>query len=149
MPRGRYSPVMAPPKRTRSAGTLLAVDGDSLAHRAYHGLPKSIRGAGGRPAGALVGFAGFLERLWDAVAPDAVVVGWDSLDVPTYRHEALAPYQAGPRVDRALAASQAGRVFDKALLEQLDALPELVASFGFAWAKAPGYEADDFLASAA
>src|SRR4051812_38696985 len=127
---------MAPPKRTRSAGTLLAVDGDSLAHRAYHGLPKSIRGAGGRPAGALVGFAGFLERLWDAVAPDAVVVGWDSLDVPTYRHEALAAYQAG-------------RVFDKALLEQLDALPELVASFGFAWAKAPGYEADDFLASAA
>src|SRR3954447_31674 len=127
---------MTSPKRTRSGGTLLAVDGDSLAHRAYHGLPKSIRGAGGRPAGALVGFAGFLERLWDAVAPDAVVVGWDSLDVPTYRHEALAAYQAG-------------RVFDKALLEQLDALPELVASFGFAWAKAPGYEADDFLASAA
>jgi DNA polymerase-1 len=116
--------------------TLLAVDGDSLAHRAYHGLPKSIKGAGGRPAGALTGFGGFLERLWDAERPDAVLVGWDTLDVPNYRHDALVGYQAG-------------RVFDRELLEQLDALPELVASFGFAYAKAPGYEADDFLAAAA
>jgi 5'-3' exonuclease len=116
--------------------TLLAIDGDSLAHRAYHGLPKSIRGAGGRPANALTGFGGFLERLWDAERPDAVLVGWDTLEVPNYRHAALAGYQAG-------------RVFDKAILEQLAALPGLVASFGFAIAKAPGYEADDFLAAAA
>ena len=67
-------------------------------------------GAGGRPADALVGFANFLLRLWEAEQPAAVVVGWDSLDVPTYRHEALPGYQAG-------------RVFDEALLEQLDALP--------------------------
>jgi DNA polymerase-1 len=115
---------------------LLAIDGDSLAHRAYHALPKSIRGAGGRPANALVGFANFLLRLWDAEQPRAVLVAWDSLDTPTYRHEALAEYQSG-------------REFDDALLEQLDALPALVASFGFATAKAPGYEADDFLAAAA
>jgi DNA polymerase I len=115
---------------------LLAIDGDSLAHRAYHGLPKSIRGAGGRPANALTGFGGFLERLWEAERPDAVLVGWDTLEVPNYRHAALAGYQAG-------------RVFDGAILEQLAALPELAASFGFAVAKAPGYEADDFLAAAA
>ena len=36
-----------------------------------------------------------------------------------------------------------------AILEQLDALPALVESFGFACAKAAGYEADDFLAAAA
>jgi DNA polymerase-1 len=115
-----------------STKPLLAIDGDSLAHRAYHALPKSIRGAGGRPANALVGFANFLLRLWDSEQPRAVVVGWDSLDTPTYRHEALAEYQSG-------------REFDDALLEQLDTLPGLVASFGFAVAKAPGYEADDFL----
>jgi DNA polymerase-1 len=115
---------------------LLAIDGDSLAHRAYHALPKSIRGAGGRPANALVGFANFLLRLWDAESPRAVLVAWDSLDTPTYRHEALEAYQSG-------------REFDDALLEQLDTLPELVESFGFACAKAPGYEADDFLAAAA
>jgi 5'-3' exonuclease len=117
------------------ARPLLAIDGDSLAHRAYHALPKSIRGAGGRPANALVGFSNFLLRLWDAEEPRAVFVGWDSLDTPTYRHEALPAYQSG-------------REFDKALLEQLDTLPELVSAFGFAVGKAPGYEADDFLAAA-
>ena len=35
---------------------LLAVDGDSFAHRAYHALPKSIRRAEGRPGNALTGF---------------------------------------------------------------------------------------------
>ena len=34
------------------------------------------------------------------------------------------------------------------LIEQLNVLPELVAAFGFANAKAPGFEADDFLAAA-
>jgi DNA polymerase-1 len=115
--------------------TLLAIDGDSLAHRAYHAIPKSIRG-NGRPANALVGFAGFLERLWDAEQPDSVLVGWDSLEHPTYRHEALPGYQAG-------------REFEPAILEQLDRLPALTESFGFAIGKAPGYEADDFLAAAA
>jgi len=115
---------------------LLVIDGDSLAHRAYHGLPKTISRAGGRPAGALVGFANFLLRLWQTEEPRGVVVGWDTLDVPTYRHQALAVYQAG-------------RVFDDALLEQLAMLPELVEAFGFRAARAPGFEADDFLAAAA
>jgi DNA polymerase-1 len=115
---------------------LLAIDGDSFAHRAYHALPKSIRRAGGRhPAGAIVGFANMLLRLWEAEAPRAVVVGWDTLSVPTYRHEAFEGYQSG-------------RVFDPDLLEQLDLLPELVDALGFANAKGAGFEADDFLAAA-
>jgi DNA polymerase I len=114
---------------------LLVVDGDSFAHRAYHALPKSIRRAEGRPAGAIVGFANMLVRLWEAERPRAVLVGWDTLDVPTYRHEAFAGYQGG-------------REFDDELLEQLDLLPDLVAALGFATAKAPGYEADDFLGAA-
>jgi DNA polymerase-1 len=115
---------------------LLAVDGDSLAHRAYHALPKTIRRDRGRhPAGAIVGFANMLLRLWETEQPRAVLVGWDTLDVPTYRHEAFETYQSG-------------RVFDRDLLEQLDLLPELVRRLGFAAAKAPGYEADDFLAAA-
>jgi len=114
---------------------LLVIDGDSLAHRAYHALPKTIRRADKRPANALVGFSNFLLRLWESEQPRAVLVGWDTLDVPTYRHELLAGYQSG-------------REFDAALLEQLDLLPDVVRAFGFAAAKAPGYEADDFLAAA-
>jgi DNA polymerase-1 len=114
---------------------VLVVDGDSLAHRAYHALPKTITRAGGRPSGAIVGFTNMIVRLWESEQPRAVVVGWDTLEVPTYRHEALAGYQAG-------------RVFDAALLEQLPMLPELVEALGFSIGKAPGYEADDFLAAA-
>jgi DNA polymerase-1 len=114
---------------------LLVVDGDSLAHRAFHALPKTIRRAERRPAGALVGFANMLLRLWENESPRAVLVGWDTLDVPTYRHEAFEAYQSG-------------RYFDPELVEQLDLLPQLVEALGFAAAKAPGYEADDFLAAA-
>ena len=41
-------------------------------------------------------------------------------------------------------AYQSGREFDAELIEQLNVLPEFVAAFGFASAKAPGFEADDF-----
>ena len=116
-------------------GVLLAVDGDSLAHRAYHAIPKSIRG-NGRPANALVGIGNFLLQLWESERPESVVVGWDSLETPTYRHEALPAYQSG-------------REFEPAILEQLGRLPALTESFGFTVGKAPGFEADDFLAAAA
>ncbi len=76
-----------------------------------------------------------LVRLWEQERPDALLVAWDTLSVPTYRHEAFAPYQSG-------------RVFEESILEQLEILPELVAAMGFLVARAPGYEADDFLAAA-
>src|SRR3982750_3373303 len=114
---------------------LLAVDGDSFAHRAFHALPRSFRRDDGGPANTLIGFMSMLLRLWQAEAPRAVIVGWDTLFVPTYRNELFAGYQGG-------------RVFDDELVDQLDILPELVRSFGFAAAKGAGYEADDFLAAA-
>jgi len=114
---------------------LLAVDGDSFAHRAYHGLPKTILGRGGKGAGAIVGFANFLLRLYETERPRAVLVGWDTLDAPTYRHRAFPAYQSG-------------RNFDEAVIDQLDVLPLFVTACGFASAKAAGYEADDFLAAA-
>jgi DNA polymerase-1 len=111
------------------------IDGDSFAHRAYHALPKSLRMKDGAAAGAIIGFANSMLRLYAAAEPRAVVVGWDTLDEPTYRHEALPAYQSG-------------REFDQDLLDQLDMLPALVTACGFVSAKAAGYEADDFLAAA-
>ncbi len=114
---------------------LLVVDGDSFAHRAYHALPGSIRRANGSPGNALTGFSDMLVRLWQRERPRAVVIGWDTLDVPTYRHTSFEGYQSG-------------REFDAELLEQLDLLPGFVATSGIVCGKAPGYEADDFLAAA-
>jgi DNA polymerase-1 len=115
---------------------LLVIDGDSFAHRSYHALPKTILRRGRKPAGAILGFANMLLRLYREEQPRAVLVAWDTLEVPTYRHKHLPAYQSG-------------REFDDALLEQLEVLPEFVAVCGFQNAKAPGFEADDFLAAAA
>jgi exodeoxyribonuclease III len=116
-------------------GPLLVVDGDSFAHRSYHALPKSIRRIGDRGGGAIVGFANFLLRLYETERPRTVLVGWDTLGAPTYRQRLFPDYQSG-------------RVFDEELVDQLEVLPQFVAACGFANAKAPGYEADDFLAAA-
>ena len=113
---------------------LLAVDGDSFAHRAFHALPRSFRRADGGPANALTGFMSMLLRLWQAERPRAVVVGWDTLGVPTYRNALLESYQSG-------------REFDPEIVEQLALLPSLVSSTGIVCCKAEGYEADDFLAA--
>jgi DNA polymerase-1 len=65
-----------------------------------------------------------------------VFAAWDTLGVETYRHKLWPDYQAG-------------RLFDRAILDQLDVLPEVAAAFGFGVGKQAGYEADDFMAAAA
>jgi len=115
---------------------LLVIDGDSFAHRSYHALPKTIVRRDGMPTGALLGFANFLVRIYQAEQPRAVLAAWDTLSAPTYRSAQYPAYQSG-------------REFDDALITQLGMLPEFVAACGFANAKAAGYEADDLLAAAA
>jgi len=127
-------------RKTRSTASvvrrpLLVIDGDSFAHRSYHALPKTILRRGRKPAGAVLGFANLLLRLYREEQPRAVLVAWDTLEVPTYRHEEFPAYQSG-------------RAFDDALLEQLELIPNFVTACGFQNAKAPGFEADDFLAAA-
>jgi DNA polymerase-1 len=114
---------------------LLAVDGDSFAHRAFHALPRSFRRDDGGPANTLIGFMSMLLRLWQAERPRAVVVAWDTLGVPTYRNALLATYQSG-------------REFDPEIVDQLELLPALVSSTGIVCGKEGGFEADDFLAAA-
>src|SRR5687767_1170622 len=109
---------MPRPKSTLASRPLLVVDGDSFAHRAYHGLPKTIRRRGDKGGGAIVGFANSLLRLYEAEQPRGVLVGWDTLEAPTFRHEAFPAYQGG-------------REFDDELLDQLSLLPDLVAACGF------------------
>lgn len=118
------------------ARPLLIIDGDSFAHRAYHGLPKTIRRAGNKGGGAIVGFANYLLQLHKAEEPRAVVVGWDTLETPNWRALEFPDYQGG-------------REFDDEIVDQLSVLPDFVRACGFAVAKGARYEADDFLAAAA
>jgi exodeoxyribonuclease III len=131
----RQTRAVRPSRPKPSRRPLLVIDGDSFAHRSYHALPKTIRRSDGKGAGAIVGFANFLLRVYADERPRAVIVGWDTLDTATKRHKMFPAYQSG-------------RKFDEELIEQLNVLPDFVAAFGFANAKAPGCEADDFLAAA-
>ena len=123
-------------KSSNDRRPLLVIDGDFFAHRSYHALPKTILRTGKRPAGAILGFANLMLRLYRDEQPRAVLVAWDTLEAPTYRHQEFADYQSG-------------REFDDDLVEQLDVIPDFVAACGFANVKRAGYEADDFLAAAA
>src|SRR5437764_8478860 len=101
-PKSQKQRVAQPERRP-----LLVIDGDSFAHRSYHALPKTIRRDGGRPAGAILGFANRLLQLYRTERPRAVLVGWDTLEAETYRHKAFPAYQSG-------------RDFDDELVEQLE-----------------------------
>lgn len=108
---------------------LLVIDGDNLAHRAYHSMPKTTAN------NAIAGFFSMLSNVWRKELPRAVFVAWDTLGVDTYRSELWPEYQQG-------------RVFEASLLQQLNKLPEICREFDFGVGKIPGYEADDIIASA-
>src|SRR5580704_478042 len=129
------APSAKPHTKSRQRRPLLVIDGDSFAHRAYHALPKTIRRKGDQPAGAILGFANLLLRLYGDHKPRAVIVAWDTLETETYRHEAFPAYQSG-------------REFDDDIVEQLAVIPDFVTACGFANTRGAGYEADDFLAAA-
>ncbi len=115
---------------------LLIVDGDNLAHRAYHSTPKTVLGADGKPINAVVGFLSMLVRIYQEEKPRAIFVAWDTLGVDTYRNALWPPYQGG-------------RIFEDSIVQQLGLLPDICRAFKFGVGKEAGFEADDLMASAA
>jgi DNA polymerase-1 len=115
---------------------LLVVDGDNLAHRAYHSTPKTVRGINDEPINAYVGFLSMLVRYWQNEKPRAIFVAWDTLGVDTYRNRLWPAYQGG-------------RIFEPEIKRQLEQFPKLCQAFGFGVAKEAGFEADDLMAAAA
>jgi len=126
---------------------LLIVDGDNLAHRAYHSTPKSVTGVGGAPINALVGFFSMLVNIWQKETqypntstpqypPLRIFVAWDTLGVDTYRSKLWPPYQTG-------------RIFEPEIVVQLNLLPGICEAFNLGVGKNAGYEADDLMAAAA
>ncbi len=117
------------------AEKLVAIDGNSLLHRAYHALP-SLSTSDGVPTNAVYGFAQMLLGVLEAEAPDMVVVAFDTPE-PTFRHEQYAEYKANrpPLPDD--------------LVPQMQLAHNVVEALDIASITAPGYEADDALGTVA
>lgn len=113
----------------RTAESLLAIDGNSLAHRAFHAYQDSDRGAA-------YGFCALFSAVCDRVSPAAVVVGFDCRE-RSYRKEMFSGYKAN-RSDK-----------DPRLLRLLEELPVLLRRLGVGVVVVEGWEADDVLGSAA
>ena len=124
---GRYGSRVTPQK------PLLIVDGDALAHRAYHALGP-ITAGNGQPISLLQGTITMLVSAWDAFEPRAIAVAIDSR-LPSYRNELWPAYQA----QRA--------PFPDDLIVQLDALPALISAFGIPALRLDPWEADDVCAT--
>jgi DNA polymerase-1 len=116
-------------------GPLLIIDGDALMHRAYHAMPP-VKGAGGRPVGALLGFTNMLLTVYDATAPRAVAVAIDSR-LPGYRNALWPDYQAQRDP------------FEPAIVEQLEDLQGFLGGFGILAPRIGTDEADDVFATLA
>jgi 5'-3' exonuclease len=127
----------AAPGGHQGAPLLLAVDGNSLLHRAYHaGLGEGFTDDKGRPVGAVRGMISFVARAAARLRPDAVLIGFDC-SRESHRKADFAGYKA----------HRPPKPHD--LVEQLDVAPALLAAAGFTVVVPPGCEADDVLATGA
>lgn len=119
-----------------SQPTVLAVDGNSLLHRAFHASARSGFMLEGRPAWAVRGLLSQLVAAVDRVCADAVVVGFDDRGNSS-RKKRWPTYKAHrePKPDT--------------LTSQLDLAVLVLRSLGVVVVVPPGLEADDVLASVA
>lgn len=114
---------------------LLAVDGNSLMHRAFHALPL-LTDEQGRYTNAVFGFMGMLIRLLKEETPEYAAVGFD-LHGPTFRHEKFDAYKAGRKKT------------PEELVPQFDLTKEALRAMGVAVLERQGFEADDILGTLA
>ncbi len=117
---------------------LLLIDGHSLAFRAYYAFGKSkqggLRTSDGIPTSVCFGFLKSLLEVIDKEQPDSLAIAFD-LAEPTFRHQADPTYKG----DRAETPVD--------FIPDLANLQQLLRAFNLPVITAPGYEADDAIAT--
>jgi len=126
-----------PPTDPPSAGRLLLLDGHSLAYRAFFALPvENFATTTGQPTNAVYGFTAMLINVLRDEQPTHMAVAFDESQ-PTFRHAAYADYKAG--------RSETPTDFRG----QVSLIREVLAALAVPTVTAPGYEADDVIATLA
>ncbi len=124
-------PDMLPKKGDPEA--IYVIDISSYVFRAYHALPP-LSNSKGEPTHAVAGVSGMLVKLLRERDPKRIVVAMDSRE-RSFRKELYEPYKA----NRPPAPPD--------LEQQMVRVREIVDAWGMAPVEAPGYEADDVIAT--
>lgn len=112
---------------------LLLIDGMSSAYRAFYAI-RGLTTSRGQPTNAVFGFIKMLLKIIKEYDPQYLAIAADSRG-PTFRHEQFEEYKAHrkPMPDD--------------LAGQLPLIREAAEGYRVTWLAAPGYEADDILAT--
>ena len=113
---------------------LVLIDGNSLLHRAYHALPKSLTTSEGQVVNAVYGFARMLLKVIKDLEPSHLAVAFD-VKGPTFRHLEYEKYKEGRPA------------MDEDLVGQLPKVKELLRAFEIPVYEAQGFEGEDTIAA--
>ncbi len=115
---------------------LALLDGHSLAYRAFYALPSDLSTPSGQVTNAVFGFTSMAIKLLGEERPDGVAVAWDT-PAKTFRSDRFPEYKAQREAAPDLFRSQ------------LPLIREVAEVLGFPQFEAPGFEADDVIATIA
>jgi DNA polymerase-1 len=137
------SPARTASKKTEAgkAGddkpTLMLLDGNSLAYRAFYALPaENFKTQGGLTTNAVYGFTAMLINLLRDESPTHVAAAFD-VSRQTFRSERYPEYKA----NRSSTPDE--------FRGQIDVTKEVLAALGITVLAEPGFEADDLIATLA
>ncbi len=116
-------------------GKIVLIDGHSILHRAFYGVPL-LSNAKGLHTNAVYGFFNILFKILEEEKPDYLAVAFD-VHAPTFRHELFAAYK-GTR-----------KPMPEELREQVPVLKQMLEAMGIAICEQSGLEADDILGTLA
>ena len=111
--------------------TLLMIDGNSMANRAFYGVPH-LTNAKGVPTNAVYGFLNTLQAAIERFKPDALFVAFD-ISKKVFRHERYADYKG----------TRTGMPED--LLVQMPLIKEALSYMNIETFGLEGYDADDII----
>ncbi|WKZ30623.1 MAG: DNA polymerase I [Candidatus Dojkabacteria bacterium] len=117
-------------------GLLLAIDANSLLHRAYHAYPLTMVTSDGVPVNAAFGFTSMLLDTLLKYRPEYVFCAFDT-HKPTFRHTDYLGYKMNrPKTD-------------SELVDQIPLVDNVLNALNIPIFRVDGYEADDILGTVA
>ena len=114
---------------------LVLIDGHSIIHRAFYGVPD-LTNSEGVHTNAVYGFLNIMFHILDEEKPDYFIVTFDE-HAPTFRHEMFEAYK-GTR-----------KPMPEELRSQVPIMKEMLSAMGVLVISKPGLEADDLMGTLA